>query len=84
MSNLNWIEEAEATGRVEEIYRNWRDANPDRESVPEIFKCFSLRPDLLKFIVDVSYSVHFSDGFLTRRVKEMIATLVSGLNQCPY
>ena len=29
-------------------------------------------------------SLHFTEAQLTRRVKEMIATLVSGLNQCPY
>jgi AhpD family alkylhydroperoxidase len=28
--------------------------------------------------------VHFSEGHLTRRLKEMIATYVSGLNHCHY
>jgi hypothetical protein len=31
-----------------------------------------------------STTVHFSEGHLTRRVKEMIASYVSALNQCPY
>jgi len=29
-------------------------------------------------------SIHFSDGHLSRRTKEMIATYVSSLNRCPY
>ena len=38
----------------------------------------------LKQVMDFSNGVHFSDGHLNRRTKEMIATYVSGLNQCPY
>ena len=29
-----------------------------------------------------SQHIHFADGHLTRRTKEMIATYVSGLNRC--
>ena len=59
-------------------------ANPGRERVPDILKCFSLRPDFFRQVVDVSGTVHFTDGHLPRRAKEAIATLVSGLNLCPY
>jgi hypothetical protein len=52
--------------------------------MPGILKCFSQRPDFLQSVMDFSYRVHFSDGHLSRRVKEMIATYVSALNQCPY
>ena len=33
---------------------------------------------------DVADRLHFSEGHLTRRQKEMIATYVSALNQCLY
>jgi hypothetical protein len=33
---------------------------------------------------EVSDRVHLREGYLTRRVKEMIATYVSALNRCPY
>jgi hypothetical protein len=52
--------------------------------MPDILKCFSLRPDFLRHVIDFSYPLHFSDGHLTRRVKESIATYVSGLNACKY
>lgn len=84
MSFIRWVEDEEAVGPVAELYAAWKKANPDRGRMPEILKCFSPRPDFLKSVMDFSYSVHFKDGFLTRRQKEMIATYVSGLNRCPY
>ena len=84
MPYIRWIDDSQADGAVAEVYQAWKQANPGRQLMPDILKCFSLRPDLLKAVVDISYPLHFSDGHLTRRVKEMIATFVSGLNQCPY
>ena len=52
--------------------------------MPGILKCLSLRPDLLRGMIDVSDRVHFAEGHLSRRIKEMIATYVSALNACPY
>ncbi len=84
MALIKWVEEAEATGLAAECYQTWRAANPGRSHVPDILKCFSLRPDFLQAVLGFSYSLHFSEGHLTRRTKEAIATLVSGLNHCPY
>ena len=84
MPFIRWIEEAEATGKLAEVYAAWKQANPARPHVPEILKCLSLRPDFLESVIGFCYPLHFSDGHLTRRQKEMIATYVSGLNQCPY
>jgi len=42
------------------------------------------RPDFLRQVVDFSNTVHFSEGHLIRRHKEMIASYVSYLNRCPY
>ena len=83
MPNISWVEDEQATGDVAAVYARWKQANPDRDAMPEILKCFSHRPDFLSHVIDASYGVHFTDGHLTRRVKEMIATLVSGLNACP-
>jgi alkylhydroperoxidase family enzyme len=84
MPFIRWIEDDAADGEAAEIYRQWREANPGRTRVPDILKCFSLRPDFLRQVREFSGTVHFADGHLNRRTKEMIATLVSGLNQCPY
>ena len=84
MTFIKWIDEDQAEGEVRTLYEGWRTANPQREHVPDILKCFSVRPDVLRNMLELTYPLHFAEGFLTRRIKEMIATLVSGLNQCPY
>jgi len=77
------IEDADATGPVAEAYEFWR-ANSGRNKLPGIIKCFGARPDFLRQVVEFSNGVHFSEGHLMRRHKEMIASYVSFLNRCPY
>lgn len=84
MPHIPWIDDEQAEGELAEVYTRWKQANPGRERMPEILKCFSHRPDFLAQVIAASNGVHFRDGHLPRRVKEMIATAVSGLNQCPY
>jgi alkylhydroperoxidase family enzyme len=84
MPYIAWIEDEAASDEVAEIYSAWKEAHPGRDRMPDILKCFSLRPDFLRAVIGFTYPLHFSEGHLTRRTKEMIATLVSALNQCPY
>ena len=84
MPFIQWTEDEDAEGFTAEVYDAWKAANPGRQRMPDILKCFSMRPDFMKSVIDFSYPLHFQDGHLTRRVKEMIATWVSALNQCPY
>jgi len=84
MARIRWINESQAAGEVADVYSAWKAANPGRREIPSILKCFSHRPDLLRDVIGASDRVHFSDGYLTRRVKEMIATYVSALNRCRY
>ncbi|MBI5761546.1 MAG: carboxymuconolactone decarboxylase family protein [Planctomycetales bacterium] len=84
MPNIEWIDERHATGELADFYREWFERNPERTEIPGIMKCFSQRPDFLRDVMLSSYRVHFSDGHLDRRTKEMIATYVSALNKCRY
>jgi len=84
MPFIRWVEDDVETGAAADIYRAWKVANPGRTTMPGILKCFSPRPDFLKQVMEFSNTVQFTDGHLTRRQKEMIATYVSGLNRCPY
>ena len=83
MTNIKIVEDAEATGEVAKAYDEWR-ALRGRTQMPGILKCFSARPDFLRQVIGFSDTVHFSEGHLTRRVKEAIASYVSFLNHCPY
>jgi uncharacterized peroxidase-related enzyme len=82
-SNLTVIEESAASGEVVALYGHFR-AHFGRPDVPAILKCFATHPPLLKHMMDMSESLIFADGHLDRRHKEMIATLVSAQNACPY
>jgi len=83
MPRIGWVNEEEATGELAELYQAYLERT-GRPRVAGILKCFSPRPDFLKDVIQFSDHIHFSDGHLTRRTKEMIATYVSGLNRCPY
>ncbi len=81
---ISWVDDDAATGKAAEVYDLWRSKNPGRDRVPDILKCFSLRPDFMEQAITFSYGLQFADGFLTRRQKELIGTYVSALNECPY
>ncbi len=84
MPFISTTPESEATGELAQVMAGWRKANPDRDKFPGILQCFAHRPDFLQQVMAFSYGLHFSDGHLNRRTKEMLATYVSGLNRCPY
>src|SRR6266581_3336156 len=79
VSKIAIIEDAEATGEIAAAYDFWR-AGSGRHQVPGIIKCFGARPDFLRQVIEFSNTVHFSEGHLSRRHKEMIASYVSYLN----
>ena len=82
-TKIRIIEDSEATGDTAAAYDYWR-AGSGRQQVPGIIKCFGARPDFLRQVVEFSNTIHFSEGHLSRRHKEMIASYVSYLNRCPY
>lgn len=82
-TKIHLIAEEEATGETAAAYQYFRDQT-GRQDVPGILKCFSVNPAFARQMVDVSSSLLFCDGALTRRQKELIATYISQLNACPY
>jgi uncharacterized peroxidase-related enzyme len=81
--HLPVVEEPEASGEVAKVYAEFRE-HFGRPAVPGILKCFSSSPEMLKIILQLGKTLVFSEGVLGRRTKEMIATYVSALNDCPY
>jgi uncharacterized peroxidase-related enzyme len=77
------IDEAEAAGETAAAYQYFRDQT-GRQDVPGILKCFGTDPVSLRYMIDLSSTLLFADGHLTRQQKEMIATYISKLNACPY
>jgi uncharacterized peroxidase-related enzyme len=81
--NLPAVEEADASGEVAELYERYR-SHFGRPTVPGILKCFATHPVLLRNMMGLAEGMLFVDGSLTRRHKEMIATVVSVENTCSY
>jgi len=82
-TKIKIIEDVEATGETAAAYDFWRTGS-GRKQVPGIIKCFGARPDFLRKVIELGNMIHFSEGHLSRRYKEMIASYVSYLNRCPY
>ena len=83
MARIDWIEEDAAKGEMARVFAGWKAAN-DGRAIPDILKCFSPRPDVFEKIEELSNILHFSDGHLSRKTKEKIASYVSALNKCRY
>jgi uncharacterized peroxidase-related enzyme len=82
-ANLPVIEESDADNEVQALYAEYR-ARFGRPDIPGILKCFATHPPLLEGMMHIAETLLFADGHLLRRHKEMIATLISSQNRCPY
>ena len=82
MAWIHTIDEAEATGVVKEEY----DAAIARAGqLYNIVKLFSVRPKSMHAFVELYKIVmHDPDCPLSRMQREMIATVVSKMNECHY
>ena len=77
------VDEEDASGEIAAAYQYFRDQT-GRQDVPGILKCFSANPAFVRQMIDISSTLLFADGYLTRQQKEMIATWISRENACPY
>jgi uncharacterized peroxidase-related enzyme len=77
------MDEVDAEGEVALLYDHFR-THFGRPEVPDLLKCFATHPPLLRHMMELAETLLFSDGYLTRRQKEMIATSISLQNNCAY
>ena len=82
MAWIQTVDEADATGIVKEEY----DAALERAGqLFNIVKLFSVRPKSMRAFVELYKVVmHDEDCPLNRMQREMIATVVSKVNECHY
>jgi len=81
MAWIKCIEEEEATGKLKEYYEHIKKT---RGKIANILKVQSLNPDALKAHLDLYLTLMFGRSGLTRIQREMIATVVSTVNNCDY
>jgi uncharacterized peroxidase-related enzyme len=82
-TNLPLVDEQKANEEVRALFAQFRERFA-RTDLPGILLCFATNPALLKGMIQIAEGLLFGDSLLSRRHKEMIATLVSRQNACPY
>ncbi len=81
MARIKVVSEAEATGRLEEIYQ---DLISRRGKLAEVHTIQSLRPESIVKHMDLYLEIMFSKSDLSRAEREMMAVVVSATNGCFY
>jgi alkylhydroperoxidase family enzyme len=74
------MDKTEVTDDVRELYSNVGKA---RGNVPNMFRVYAHRPEILQTMLAHMHAVTNS-GTVPVRTKELVATLVSRLNDCEY
>ena len=80
MSRLKRLTKSEVRDDVRALYE---DVGAKRGNVPNMFRVYAHRPEILKTMVAHLNAVT-STGTVPTRTKELVATLVSRLNSCRY
>ena len=80
MSRLTRLTKDQVTGEVRELYET---VGKTRGNVPNMFRVYAHRPELLKTMIAHLNAVTNS-GTVPVRTKELVATLVSRINHCEY
>lgn len=76
------IKEEKAEGKLANIYEKLTSAGGSE--VPHVLKVQSLKPQLLEDHINIYKTIMFGSSKLSRRVREMVATVVSNINECHY
>lgn len=78
---IKLINEESAEGKLKEVYE---DLEKSRGKISNIMKIHSLDPDTMKNHLDLYMSIMFNNSTLSREERELIAVVVSALNNCSY
>jgi uncharacterized peroxidase-related enzyme len=81
MAWIKVIEENYATGKIKEIYA---EITKKRGKLSNIMKAQSLKPESMKAHMEMYLSIMFEKSNIPRSDRELIAVVVSSLNQCEY
>ena len=81
MAWIDTINERDANGSLKDQYAKLKDS---RGSVDNILKIHSLNPESLDTHVRLYKTIMYGKSPISRVDREMIAVLVSSINQCHY
>ena len=81
MAWIDTINERDADGSLKDQYAKLKDS---RSGVDNILKIHSLNPESLDDNVQLYKTIMYGKSPISRVDREMIAVLVSSINQCHY
>ena len=81
MAWIDTINEGDANGSLKDQYEKLKDS---RNGVDNILKIHSLNPESLDTHVRLYKTIMYGKSPIRRVNREMIAVLVSSINQCHY
>jgi len=84
MPYIKTIPPADATGKLKEVYSIVAGPSAARGKVAMVRQVQSLNPNALAAWSELSAAIMHGPSGLTRRQREMIATVVSATNHCSY
>jgi alkylhydroperoxidase family enzyme len=84
MPYIRTIPPSQAMGKVKEIYESGAGPSAARGKVSLIRQVQSLNPDVLAAWRALDVGIMRGESRITRRHREMIATVVSATNKCSY
>ena len=84
MTYIRTILPSEATGKLKEVYETGGGPSAARGKVAMIRQVQSLNPDVLAAWSALGAEIMHGRSRITRRQREMIATVVSATNHCSY
>lgn len=81
MAWIRVVPPTEASGLLKEEYQR---AERERGALAHVHTITSLHPGMLNIHLDLYNEAHFSESPITRRERELVATVVSRENRCGY
>lgn len=81
MSWIKVVEDESASGTLKEVYDKIKRA---RGKLSNIMRVHSLRPEVMDAHMDLYLKIMFGRIKLSRKQRELIATVVSAVNKCKY
>jgi alkylhydroperoxidase family enzyme len=84
MPHIRTIPPSEATGKLKDVYESGAGPSAARGKVSMIRQVQSLNPNALAAWRELDVAIMRGESRITRRQREMIATVVSATNHCSY
>ncbi len=82
MAWIDMVDEDKAEGKLKEVYERITGGGSSR--VAHILKVHSLNPQVLEDHLNLYKTIMFAGSNISRKQREMVATVVSTINDCHY